>query len=102
MKRRQTFVSNSSSSSFCILGTIIDDMDIIEEYENIIYDKKIDLEIVYGIDEYYDHYIIGVSPGSLDHDKTINENIEIIKQDLEKIGIKGPSIDWYVDGGRNG
>ena len=63
MKIRAGFVSNSSSSSFCVVGYVIPwDSDIdVEEIEHEVYDNG--LELRYGISE--DFVIIGKSIGKI-------------------------------------
>jgi len=99
MKIRNGFVSNSSSSSFCILGEAISD----EFYEEIS-DKisKEGLDYHYGISQYEGQVIVGISPDNIPGDMTINEIEEEIKASLIKIGIEKPGVSWFTDGGYNG
>ena len=103
MKIRAGFVSNSSSSSFCVVGYVIPwDSDIdVEEIEHEVYDNG--LELRYGISE--DFVIIGKSIEKISDDQTI---LDYKKEILEKIhkcigeNVNVIDIDIVVDGGYNG
>ncbi len=113
MKIRNGFVSNSSSSSFCILGITSEELiknglklpEEIEEsgddYEYWYqYDK--DFAVVYGIEDYYEQYVIGRSVEKLDENKTILESKKEIANLINekfKVNITENDIDFRVDGG---
>ena len=115
MKIRNGFVSNSSSSSFCIYGASLEfdelveklkETDIIsEEKLNEIIDNEYDEqeeEILNIIDDnsnlevyqYDDDVWIGRSWSSIADDETGGEFKESIKAELEKL--LGPNLDLYT------
>lgn len=100
MKIRAGFVSNSSSSSFCILG--------VEATKEISSDIKWDLPkgftSVYGISD-YDGELIGMYPEGIDENMTIKQTKEYIAKTLsESYGVKviPEDIRWHMDGGYEG
>lgn len=113
MKTRLGFVSNSSSSSFCILGAkfwreelekVLSLEDPDNAYANYEYVKKLankhGLEFASGLEKWGDDsYFIGLTPYQLNEDISINENRKIIKNKLEEVGLHVDEIDWYVDAG---
>lgn len=101
MKIRSCFVSNSSSSSFCILGIRLpENFDEDSFYKNNKIDKKF-LEFEYGIYNYYDQYFIGVNPEQMKNDETLIQFKERICQEIKKLGIdiKPDELNWFIDGG---
>ena len=83
MKIRVGFVSNSSSSSFCILGTTYSrikelqgikeeepksPLDEDETLETILHGSF--LRYVNGIDEYYEDHVMGIDVGMVNYPET--------------------------------
>lgn len=103
MKIRNGFVSNSSSSSFCIYGTSIsrydaknklklldkfkdldeDDIDILEKLEELFKDNK-GIEIEDGAGDFSDIYI-GSSWAAIKDDETGLQFKERIKETVTKV-----------------
>lgn len=101
MKTRLGFVSNSSSSSFCLFGTLIEDTDRFEELEDAIIGE---VELCYAYGGEYDGVVVGMTPytmSKLYRDKTIAEIEEMVKHKLNLLGIN-TKVGWYIDGGYNG
>lgn len=108
MKIRAGFVSNSSSSSFCIYGaaietenleSLINKLGIKLEYdvEEEKYDalEKIAEKIELGLfgDEYYiGNYFFGLSLTQMEMDETMRQFQEKIDAKLKMIGIDGGDI----------
>ena len=108
MKIRQGFVSNSSSSSFCILGVTTDEINSKLNSEN-----KIDfweackdgVTFERWVSEYEDGGAVGIYPSDMTQDKTVTQN----KQDVaikinEQFGTNfgANDIGFITDGGYNG
>ena len=99
MKIRQGFVSNSSSSSFCILG-VVRDSDFDEPF-----DEPEGLYKRWGISDYNEEdSIIGLEPESIKEDETISAAKDRIVKLFKEAGheVKKEEIDWHIDGGYNG
>jgi hypothetical protein len=105
MKTRIGFVSNSSSSSFCILGVTDSQIGIKDFNNNVALRNEIEdrgLSYTLGLSDYYDDYVIGLSIEKLDPDKTINESKRIVAEKLSTIfekEITMKDISILVDGG---
>lgn len=114
MKVRQGFVSNSSSSSFCILGVLCqgygadekfktEEMeDKLEElYDNWYSDKKCVLSIKRGIEEYYEHKLAGAYPSQMKDDETLKEFKQRILDEFKRydIEVEMDDLKWHTDGG---
>lgn len=122
MKIRNGFVSNSSSSSFCILGKPFDYSDLETTFKdkdfsklgNSLYEiggnlvENTNLHSETGISEYYDNIIIGLDIDTIETkhaDKTINQVKTEIAEEMSKawnVEIKPSEISFYTDGGFDG
>ena len=117
MKIRNGFVSNSSSSSFCIYGTHMDYSDLVEKlksttmitekfsseeleemedngewYELVdTFESSTDLSLNYSDDDVW----IGREWSSIGDDETGSQFKESVKKDLEKLFGEGVSCDTY-------
>lgn len=100
MKIRAGFVSNSSSSSFCILGVVAS--GVINS--DIKWDLPKGFVSEYGISD-YDGELIGMNPESLDENMTIKQTKEYIAKTLSEsygVEVKPEEIHWHMDGGYDG
>jgi len=109
MKKRKGWVSNSSSTSFCLLGVTKSHLDLsLGEEEEDSYDlcdlENDILEVCSGIDEFYDDVCIGLSVGSLKDDETLLQAKQRVVDAFKKkgINISTADVDWMVDGGHDG
>ena len=102
MKIRKGFVSNSSSSSFCILGIVIEESD--EPDDGI--DSKINKPLCYsyGIENFYDSLVIGGTPQEIGEDETMGDFRKRIAIALTDAGFKTKpeELSWCLDGGHGG
>ena len=130
MKIRTDYVSNSSSSSFMVVGKAFtwDDLVAMAKHNKLTskyhqvkdgkepdygdwdsYDityelegKFPDLEFNRGIDSYYDEYCVGMGYGSMKPDETRKDfEARIAKQLSEMTGTEITNVSCLVDGGRD-
>ena len=103
MKIRNGYVSNSSTSSFCVLGIKYSDYkNKCDNYDFVLTDLIIDE--FSGIYNYYGETIIGAVPQRMIEDETLLQFKQRICDDLKKIGINVTTNDlkWFIDGGYDG
>lgn len=104
MKIRSGFISNSSSSSFCILGVEVDS-ETYDKVSAISYSSRTanTLEAESGISN-EDLHLIGYPPSKMRDDETLGQFKDRIVAEAAKLGITidKSKIDWYIDGGYNG
>ncbi len=123
MKIRIDFVSNSSSSSFMLVGACFNDKEIKDAWLKLhpedsekfnedsekygIYDVATDLAYELGlicecgIDNYYDNYVFGLSYDDMNYSETKGEFQQRIKSLLSKAFIVdeiGPCLDGGYEG----
>lgn len=104
MKTRNGFVSNSSSSSFCILGFKVNS----ETYEKIAYKpvsgEKPDDLIGESSISYEGSYYLGYYPSQMREDETLGQFKDRIVAKAAEIGLSvdKKDLDWHTDGGYNG
>ena len=119
MKTRSGFVSNSSTSSFCIFGVAVgdaantNDVDLYKLEEDIKTARnsttlqqregQVTTWLVYenGLDEYYGAGLVGVYPNDLDWDQTLEQSAKEIVEELKKFGVKVDidDVGFYTDQG---
>jgi len=104
MKIRQGFVSNSSSSSFCILGIVRGDKNQISEDVAETLDSGEGLERMYGISDYYEQQLLGMSPSQMKDDETLLQFKQRIVDEFKKynVTVSVEDLDWHTDGGYDG
>lgn len=113
MKIRHGYVSNSSSTSFCIVGFLISNNNgdferLFSDFDDDFFgylDEKFgrNLEVRHGVGEYCeDDYIVGKSVKSMKDNQTLIEFKTEVLEELKRDGLNDIGIDdiqIYVDGG---
>lgn len=100
MKIRNGFVSNSSSTSFCILGIKRSTLDTNEglPFNKLIVEEE-------GIYDIEGDSIIGAPPNDMKDDETLLEFKTRIVTEINKIfdtKLNESDLRWYTDGGYDG
>lgn len=100
MKIHLGFISNSSSSSFCILGIYFDNEDAAPKYN---FDRKL-IEAHSACNDGDDSFYLGTSPERMRDDETLLQFKERIATALTEGGFptKPEDLNWFTDGGYNG
>ena len=108
MKIRTSFVSNSSTSSFVVVGVVVEESEIpqlfdgfAEDHNDLMdaidakaYDNKTGLEVNRGLCNYSeDELAIGLPIGKMKDEQTLGEFKSLALEQLRKIGWKGDSLD---------
>ena len=110
MKIRTGYVSNSSSSSFCIMGVCLEKDEVQEaiakrmeesdEYDEYKAEKEIfGLFGTHGIYEYGESVIYGLSVEEMKEHETLLEFKKRVFQTIKYPGIKFEDVKWRIDGG---
>lgn len=131
MKIRIDYVSNSSSSSFMVVGHAFDDEELVKiaEHLNLVSEYRdnsedtpedysewgtgeiveeleerfTDLDFQYGLENYYDEVCIGMGYEKMKDNETKKEFEKRIADRLKEMtGREDIVVDCMVDGGRDG
>lgn len=105
MKVRTGFVSNSSSSSFCLIGIVFNEDDFSKKIKDVYdYFHGTGLELVRGFDNYYDRYVVGIDPRNMKNEETLGQFKQKIFEKLKELGFKNDisKVDFRIDGGYDG
>lgn len=96
MKTRLGFVSNSSSSSFCVMGCSVSE-ERAEEIDEILKDTRLELN---GGEDWEGGAVIGMSVNEMKEDETKAEFRDRVQKELDRLEIKvDEELDWIHDGG---
>jgi hypothetical protein len=104
MKIRTGFVSNSSSSSFCILGKSIS-QELYNKIEGRLDASYNGLITKCAINDWDDSKYIGMNPNKMNNDETLIQFKQRIVLEINKLTDEPVNIndlEWITDGGYNG
>lgn len=101
MKIRLGFVSNSSSTSFCIFGLYVGDNVEVEALKLV---KDNELRVEYGCSEWDDSVYVGLPPSAMKDDETLSQFRDRVRRQLVEKDPKyqDTHLSWITDGGYNG
>jgi hypothetical protein len=114
MKVRTSFVSNSSSSSFCVFGVVLSKEQ--QEKSGVLRKDKwgdyhlhiednVSLDYCDGLgDIYEDNMSIGIQPTGMKDQETVLEFKQRVFEELKKLNLDIAFMDlkWITDGGYEG
>ena len=100
MKTREGFVSNSSSTSFCIMGLQVSETGEYDAAETLA--EGTELEVHYGCNEGDDSVYVGLPPDRMKEDETLLEFKNRVISALQSKGHPDIEVFWITDGGYNG
>lgn len=96
MKIRSGFVSNSSTSSFCILGIVLNDGEWDDELDYLSNDL---IHIEYGISD-YDDYLLGAPPKSMKDNETLIQFKTRVASEISSVldrNVTADELNWHND-----
>lgn len=109
MKIRNGFVSNSSTSSFCVLGIKKNILNIDSDCHLLSLFNESQEELIYGyandIFNYKHNLVFGISAVDIPNDITINDiRVKMVNhfKKFLNIDLNPEDIKWWIDGDING